>query len=159
MDEALVRHAMVLVDISNEEYKKDKKAAYVPLLAGMGAYRVEKNGGGHNFYAVLDAIHKYYVKKPGCGCEQGFADGLAVMIGGAAKPEALQLVLNYLFYQWKLEKAGNAAFVLDSEALVSSLNETIRKNAASYRAQNSSFDGWFARNRAFAKEHYGVEIG
>ena len=56
------------VENANNIYNDGNYMAYLPILSGLGVFKMEKRpGAGHNFRAVIDAIHNCYKKNPNGG--------------------------------------------------------------------------------------------
>ena len=61
--EKLVDQAEAMVNIINKKYVAGNKMAYLALLSGVGSCRIESYpGAGHNYQAVVDAIHNCYAR-------------------------------------------------------------------------------------------------
>lgn len=158
--EELVDYAEILVNIVNRKYLAGNQLAYLPLLSGVGNCRVESRAGaGHNYQAVIDAIHNCYRSGLSTGYDDGFRAGIDGMIRVAGSFQALQSVVNVLFYQLKLEKEGRALFQIDSEAVVQKLNAKLVQNHGLYTRENSHFAEWMDRNAKYAAENFGIQIG
>ena len=57
----LVDQAEAMVNIINKKYVAGNRMAYLALLSGVGSCRIESYpGAGHNYQAVVDAIHNCY---------------------------------------------------------------------------------------------------
>lgn len=156
----LVDYAEILVNIINEKYLEGNNMAYMALLSGVGNCKVESYAGaGHNYQAVVDAIHNCYARNELSGIDKGYQEGISAMIRIATKFSTLQNVVNIFLYELKLEKEGRACFKVDREALLEKLNSVILDNYDTYVRENSSFAEWIERNRKFAIDNYGVTLG
>ena len=58
-----VDQAEAMVNIINKKYVTGNRMAYLALLSGVGSCRIESYpGAGHNYQAVVDAIHNCYAR-------------------------------------------------------------------------------------------------
>ena len=77
----LVDQAEAMVNIINKKYVAGNRMAYLALLSGVGSCRIESYpGAGHNYQAVVDAIHNCYARDNTSGIDTGYRDGLYAMI-------------------------------------------------------------------------------
>lgn len=156
----LVDQAEAMVNIINKKYVAGNRMAYLALLSGVGSCRIESYpGAGHNYQAVVDAIHNCYARDNTSGIDTGYRDGLYAMIKVAGSFSALQTLMNILFYQLKKEKEGKAQFKIDIQEVMSKVNLLISENRVSYEKEYISFDSWLERNSKFAYENYGIKLG
>jgi|UniRef100_UPI003FED9B88 hypothetical protein len=156
----LVDQAEAMVNIINKKYIAGNRMAYLALLSGVGSCRIESYpGAGHNYQAVVDAIHNCYARDNTSGIDTGYRDGLYAMIHVAGSFPALQTLMNILFYQLKKEKEGKAQFKIDIQEVIDKVNMLISENCASYEKENLSFGSWLERNSKFAYENYGIKLG
>ncbi len=156
--ESMEKEAMGLVKIVNKEYLSGKKIAYFVVLVGMGPYKVEHAGNGHNSNVVVRAIHKCYKEDSSQQYDKGFQDGLIYMAGVANKVEAMSIVLDIFFYELKLEKEGNAAFSIERGRILNHINEKLREKNEEF-SQSKGYEDWIARYKKYAKEKYGILLG
>ena len=106
--EKLVDHAEILVNIINKKYVAGNNMAYLALLSGVGNCRVESfAGAGHNYQAVIDAIHLYYADHPKSRANEGFEKELLLLCQAAGSMRSVQLALNCIIYEIYKEKKGN----------------------------------------------------
>ena len=158
--EKLVDQAEAMVNIINKKYVAGNRMAYLALLSGVGSYRIESYpGAGHNYQAVVDAIHNCYARDNKSKIDAGYRDGIYAMINVASNFRVLQTLMNILFYQLKKEKEGKAQFKMDIKEVMNKVNLLISENCLSYEKENSSFDSWLERNKIFAYENYGIKLG
>lgn len=158
--EKLVDQAEAMVNIINKKYVAGNRMAYLALLSGVGSYRIESYpGAGHNYQAVVDAIHNCYARDNESKIDAGYRDGIYAMINVASNFRVLQTLMNILFYQLKKEKEGKAQFKMDIKEVMNKVNLLISENCLSYEKENSSFDSWLERNKIFAYENYGIKLG
>ena len=156
----LVDQAEAMVNIINKKYIAGNRMAYLALLSGVGCCRIESYpGAGHNYQAVVDAIHNCYARDNTSGIDTGYRDGLYAMINVAGSFPALQTLMNILFYQLKKEKEGKAQFKIDIQEVMSKVNLLISENRVSYEKEYISFGSWLERNSKFAYENYGIKLG
>ena len=147
--EDLVDYAETIVNIVNNQYKKGNTMAYLALLSGLGAYKIESfTGAGHNYQAVIDAIHNCYKRTGDEKLIAGYQEGLDGMIRVAVKFSSLQLLVNILFYEHKLEMSGKAAFHVNIDPLVCKVKDLIAKNSSKYQTEYSGFDSWLEQIRS-----------
>ena len=133
----LVDQAEAMVNIINKKYIAGNRMAYLALLSGVGSCRIESYpGAGHNYQAVVDAIHNCYARDNTSGIDTGYRDGLYAMINVAGSFPALQTLMNILFYQLKKEKEGKAQFKIDIQEVIDKVNMLISENCASYEKEN-----------------------
>lgn len=108
--ERLVDQAEAMVLIIHRKYLSGNKMAYPALLSGIGNCCIESYpGAGHNYQAVVDAIHKCYAKDHAAGFDVGYKAGLETMRNTGKD------IQNILDYQKKKEQAGTAQFHIDLE--------------------------------------------
>ena len=162
--EELVEDTEELVRIIHKKYMTGEKGcnvAYLPMLSGIGPCKVEmRPGAGHNYYAVVDAIHNCYKKDPDGGYDRGFADGIEALTRvSSAKVASLANLFNIIFYQLDKEKEGTAEFNVDIDEIMARVNKLIEDNKEVYRQDYDSFDHWYERCQKIAREKYGLELG
>ena len=162
--EELVEDTEELVRIIHKKYMTGEKGcnvAYLPMLSGIGPCKVEmRPGAGHNYYAVVDAIHNCYKNDPDGGYDRGFADGIEALTRvSSAKVASLANLFNIIFYQLDKEKEGTAEFNVDIDEIMARVNKLIEDNKEVYRQDYDSFDHWFERCKKIAREKYGLELG
>ena len=162
--EELVEDTEELVRIIHKKYMTGEKGcnvAYLPMLSGIGPCKVEmRPGAGHNYYAVVDAIHNCYKNDPDGGYDRGFADGIEALTRvSSAKVASLANLFNIIFYQLDKEKEGTAEFNVDIDEIMARVNKLIEDNKEVYRQDYDSFDHWFERCQKIAREKYGLELG
>lgn len=124
----LVIYAENVLDILTKKYEEgEHKLAYFPLLAGIGSCRVESNpDAGHNYYAVIDAIHKYYTKTENKNVKSALQDSLLEMISVSNTDESMDLILNILIYQIQLEDDEKAVVFLDRNTIIDDLRNKLK---------------------------------
>lgn len=78
--EKLVDQAEAMVGIIHKRYLSGNNMAYPALLSGIGNCCIESYcGAGHNYQAVVDAIHNCYAKDHAAGIDVGYKAGLETM--------------------------------------------------------------------------------
>lgn len=103
----LVDQAEAMVNIVHKKYLSGNKMAYPALL--LGVFRIESYpGSGHNYQAVIDAIHNCYVRDNTSGIDIGYKEGLKTMVHTGKDIQKL------LQYQKKKEQEGTAQFYVDN---------------------------------------------
>mgnify|MGYP000023593071 FL=1 len=108
--ERLVDQAEAMVNIVHKKYLSGNKMAYPALLSGIGNFCIESYpGAGHNYQAVVDAIHNCYARDHAAGFDVGYKAGLETMRNTGKD------IQNILDYQKKKEQAGTAQFHIDLE--------------------------------------------
>ena len=162
--EKLVKYTERLVEIVNKKYVSGEtgaNVAYLPILSGIGPYKVETlPGKGHNYYAVVDAIHNCYARNNDGGYDAGFRDGILALIRvSCAKVSSLDLLIDIVFYQLDKQNEGFAQFSVDIDEIVGLINTLIRDNKDNYIADTVSFGPWLEKVKKYALENYGLEIG
>ena len=109
--DSLVDYAYSLVNIASENYSEGKKMGYYVLIMGMGNWVVESRpGAGHNYQAIMDAIHLYYADHPKSRINEGFEEELSLLCQAVGNMVGVQLVLNFIIYELKKEKEGSNSF-------------------------------------------------
>ena len=157
----LVTYTEGMMKIVNKKYVEGNYMAYLPILSGIAQYKIESRpGAGHNYYAVVDAIHNCYARKTESGFDAGFKDGIRALIRvSTAKVGSLDMLLNIVFYQLDKEKNGTAEFNIDIDETMDSINKLIRENMSNYEADNIRFKPWLEKIQKYALEKYGLELG
>ena len=106
--ERLVDQAEAMVSIIHKRYLSGNKMAYPALLSGIGNCCIESyRGAGHNYQAVVDAIHNCYARDNTSGIDIGYKEGLETM---TRTGKDIQKILDY---QKKKEQDGTAQFYMD----------------------------------------------
>ena len=73
----LVDQAEAMVSIVHKKYLSGNMMAYPALL--LGVFRIESYpGAGHNYQAVIDAIHNCYARDNTSGIDIGYKEGRPV---------------------------------------------------------------------------------
>lgn len=108
--ERLVDQAEAMVSIIHKRYLSGNKMAYPALLSGIGNCCIESyRGAGHNYQAVVDAIHNCYARDHATGIDVGYKAGLETMRNAG---KDIQKILDY---QKKKEQEGTAQFYMEKE--------------------------------------------
>ena len=155
----LLHYARSMTYIINRKYKAGNNMAYLALLSGVAGTTVEAfPGAGHNYQAVIDAIHSIYRDDPESGVDSGYVEGLEGMIRVATGFPGLNKLVDVLLYEGKLEKEGKATFRVDLEGFWAKTATVIRENTDSYRSEYPGFDKWLEDTKTFAKENYGLNL-
>lgn len=77
----LVDQAEAIINIVHKRYLSGNKMAYPALLFGIDGFYIESYpGAGHNYQAVIDAIHNCYAKNTTSGIDIGYKEGLKTMV-------------------------------------------------------------------------------
>lgn len=106
--ERLVDQAEAMVNIIHRKYLSGNKMAYPALLLGIGNCCIESYpGAGHNYQAVIDAIHNCYARDHAVGIDIGYKEGLETMIRTGKD------IQKFPDYQKKKEQEGTAQFYID----------------------------------------------
>ncbi len=155
----LLHYARSMTYIMNRKYKAGNNMAYLALLSGVAGTTVEAfPGAGHNYQAVIDAIHSIYRDDPESGVDKGYVEGIEGMIRVATGFPGLNKLVNVLFYEGKLEKEGKATFRIDLDTFWEKTAALIRDNKEAYRSEYPGFDQWLADTRSYAKETFGLNL-
>lgn len=109
----LVNWAEASVNIALKHYNHGAwEAAFYPLLIGEGAWCLESHSAhdaGHNWQAVLDALHNRYKETQNFEIIAGFCGGLDYLI----KNKEMSWFEDYMWGQLDMEKRGEAQFTID----------------------------------------------
>lgn len=104
----LIDQAEAIINIVHKRYLSGNKMAYPALLFGIGGFYIESYpGAGHNYQAVIDAIHNCYAKNTTSGIDIGYKEGLKTMVHAGKDIQKL------LQYQKKKEQEGTAQFCVE----------------------------------------------
>ena len=155
------KHVERSVENANNIYKGGNYMAYLPILSGLGVFKMESRpGAGHDFYEVVDAIHNCYRKNPQGGYDKGYVEGIHALIRvSSSKVGSLEMLLSILFYQLDKEKDGTAAFKIDIDEIMVLVNKLIKDNKDTYRKDYAMFDSWLERYKKSALEKYSLVLG
>ena len=157
--DSLVDYAYSLVNIANENYYEGKKMGYYVLIMGMGNWVVESRpGAGHNYQAVMDAIHLYYADHPKSKANEGFEKELLLLCQAAGNMFSVQLALNCIIYELKKEKEGSNSFKMDCQSLINTLRQTIQKRYEVIKSDYPDIDKFIEESRLFLKKNYGYSF-
>ena len=156
----LVDYAYSLVNIVNKGYVEEgERLYYTFLLLGIGNYLVESRpGNGHNYQAIIDAIHLYNADYPDSKVSKGFEEGLMDIIRTSVTIQVAQRALDCISYELKKEKEGSNSFKLDCKKLLNELNKSIQKNYDQIKKKYVDIDKWLRENSAFLEENYGYKF-
>ena len=148
------------VEQINKQFIEGKDIVYLALLSGVPPYEVEvRTGAGHNYYMVLDAIHRCYERNPDGRYDEGFKAGLRGLIQvSTSKVASLDLLLNYIFYQLDKEKDGTAKFTIEINEFIPLINDLIKDNREKYVKDYKMFGAWLEKVQKYALEKYGLEF-
>ena len=158
----LVDYAYSIVNIVNKRYLEGSKKAYTMLLLGIGNYLVEgRPGSGHNYQAIVDAVHEYNRDHPeskaGKGLEEGMLD-LIDSVGNGALFGLAQNVMLCVQYELKKEKEGSNSFELNYKLVLSELNKAVQKEYNRIKKEYEDIDNWIKDNNTFLQENYGISL-
>ena len=153
--EDLIDYAYILVNIVNEKYESGNEIAYFPLLSGIGPFKV---GNEHNYQAVVDAINRYYSDNQNENTISAFECALYTMLKGASNLSTLELTIDIIFYQFKLEDENKSSFKLDRKQIVDKINNKIKVEYSDFKSNNTLFEEWLDRNRKYAMTKFGVTL-
>ena len=155
----LVDYAYSLVNIANENYLKGKKMYYFCLITGDGNWLVEsKPGAGHNYQAVIDAIHLYLKDHPNSKANKGFEEDFSIMCEIVANISSVELALNCIIYEINKEKEGSNSFKMDCQGILNTLRQTIKKNYEDIKSTYPDIDKYVEETRVFLKKNYGYSF-
>lgn len=165
----LVRYAYKLVEILVNDDIKELKESMDPttimaritmqmflLLEGIGPHRVEHNGSGHNYQAVMDAIHDYYRVNKVEIIPPNFFDALLLFCDTSKSFENVQSTFDFISYQLYKEKECSATFQVDCAAVLDKLYQTICENHDALVAEMPNFDSWIREKSSYLRSTYGI---
>lgn len=153
--EDLIDYAYILVNIVNEKYESGNEIAYFPLLAGVGSLKV---GNEHNYQAVVDAINRYYSDNKNENTISAFECALYTMLRGASNLSTLELTINIIFYQFKLEDENKSSFKLDRKQIVDKINNKIKVEYSDFKSNNPLFEEWLDRYNEYTMKRFGIAL-
>ncbi len=159
----LVDYAYSLVNIVNKGYVEEgERLYYTFLLLGIGNYLVESRpGNGHNYQAIVDAIHLYNTDHPELKANKGFEAGILDLINNLVKGAPFrmaQIAMNCISYELKKEKDGSNSFKLDCKQLLGELNKALQKEHNRIQQEYANIDNWIKDNNIFLQENYGISL-
>ncbi|MDO5400447.1 MAG: hypothetical protein Q4F17_05620 [Eubacteriales bacterium] len=138
----------------------DHTIGFMILLEGEGPARVEYNGNGHNYQAVIDAIHDYYRVNSKVSGNETFPQSFQKAIEGFArfcsKGKTFQSVFNFISYQLYKEKEGSATFQIDCAAVLNLWSKTISENHEKLVAETPNLDSWLRETYDYLRNTYGI---
>lgn len=153
--EDLIDYAYILVNIVNKKYESGNELAYFPLLAGIGPFKV---GNEHNYQAVVDAINRYYSDNQNENTISAFECALYTMLRGASNLSTLELTINIIFYQFKLEDENKSSFKLDRKQIVDKINNKIKVEYSDFKSNNPLFEEWLDRYNEYTMRKFGIAL-
>ena len=158
----LVDYAYSLVNIVNERYLEGGNTIYKYLVLGIGNYLVEgRPGSGHNYQAIIDAIHEYNTDHPEAKADKGLEEGMLDLIhsvGNGALFRLAQKVMICVQYELKKEKEGSNSFELNYKLVLSELNKAVQKEYNRIKKEYEDIDNWIKDNNTFLQENYGISL-
>ena len=155
----LVENAKILLKNTQNFYQTGNRMAYFMLLHGIGAGLVESAPGvGHNYLAVLDAIHEYQRENPNLKVKEGFYEGLDLMADKAHTQETFKFVFDYINYELKKEKDGSASFQIDCASILRKLKSSLERELPYLKSQNANFDAWLKHERDALETNHGQKF-
>ena len=157
--EQLVYDAECIVNNVSQDFLEGNDMAYLAFMKGMGYLKVESfEGAGHNFYAVLDAIHNKYREDNKCRADEGVHTALLTLINIARNTEVFQMVTDYLFYQLDKEKDGTASFKMNTSEIIGKLKQCISERKDEILQKDPAFGPWLERANKVSTEDYGFSL-
>lgn len=155
----LVDYAYSLVNIINRNYLNGKTTAYPVLLFGIGNCLVEGvPGSGHNYQAVIDAVHLFWIDFPDSRANVGLQEGILDIISDTADIKTVQLVFNCITYEMKKEQEKSNTFCLDCQKLLVELRRKIDKNYKDIKNEYPNIDSWLEDSALYVKENFGYHF-
>ena len=158
----LVNYAEKLIEVSDNDKhknkKKDNKYFFISLLNGNGPFKVEYNGNGHNYQAVIDAIHKYYDLKKDESIKTDYEDALKFFASHSIVTRVIQQTYDFITYEMKKEKNGTGTMEVDSKEILEILSNTIQENYDKLRKESFNFDNWIKDKNRNLETNYDSRI-
>lgn len=155
----LVNYAESLVKIYMEDYDEadsvSNEVALYSVLVGSGPNKVEYNGGGHNYRAVVDGVHLYYRDTKDERMPTLYNDTLGFLTKYSSTPELVQMSYDIIGYELEKEKQGTASFKADVLPALKQLSETIDANYSKLSMSKINFSGWRESMDKNLKDKYG----
>lgn len=152
----LVKYAYELVKIVHNHFDDGNRMAYFTFLNGLGYLKVESNPNyGHNYHAVIDAIHMYQKEYSDKAVKEGYYDAIIRTLSMVNGQVGIQTVLNYIYYELYKEKEGTNSFELNWNELLKQLETTIQNNYLKMKEDNADIDSWLAKQNDYINEKYG----
>ena len=151
--DSLVDYAYSLVNIANKSYLKGERMAYYALITGGGYCLVESRpGAGHNYQAVIDAIHLYDADHPNSKANKGFEEDLSLLCELAGRIFSIDFAINCIIYEIEKEKEGSNSFKMDCQGLLNKLSQTIQKKHEKIKSTYPDIDKYVEETRLFLKK-------
>lgn len=133
---------------------------YFAIILGKGNCLVESRpGAGHNYQAVIDAIHLYYADHPKSRANEGFEKELLLLCQAAGSMRSVQLALNCIIYEIYKEKKGSNSFEFkDCQGLLNTLKQTIQEENEDLKNDYPNIDKYVEETNSFLKKNYGYSF-
>ena len=156
----LVDYAYSLVNIASKNYLKGKGMYYFALILGKGNWIVESRpGAGHNYQAIMDAIHLYYADHPKSRINEGFEEELSLLCQAVGNMVCVQLVLNFIIYELKKEKEGSNSFKFnDCQVLLNKVRQSIKEEHENLKSEYPDIDKYVEDTNLFLEKNYGYSF-
>lgn len=149
----LVDYAEMLVNIVHKKYIDGNDLAYMPLLIGIGNYKVSITQNGiHNYQAVIDAIHNSYLRLGYKTIIDGFNKSLNKMVMTASNFDNIVLVLHYIEYELNKEDC------ILNQQIIASLIDNLIRNYNKYEQETHIFIEWLDRYEKFFQEKFKIKL-
>lgn len=148
-------------EITQGLYEQGNAMAYVALLMGIGALKLETSPGtGHNFVAVIDGIHDFQAKNRSRNVAEGYEQGLRRLVTLVIAQNAAVNVVNIVAYELKYERDHRLSFRLDMDAIIDSLSETLSANRERILQSGGipQFDEWMNGQKAYLAANFGQAL-
>lgn len=149
-----VSHAVERVVIAEDLAKAGDPDAYYRLLCGVDDNLLETHpGAGHNFSAVLSAMHAYQHTHPEADMAARFTQALACNNDRMNSRDAAELSFSYIGLQLKKEANENQAFSCNNQQLFYDLMTAIAHNREDVEDDLPYFADWLEDRKAFIREY------
>ncbi|MBO4898206.1 MAG: hypothetical protein J5590_07915 [Clostridia bacterium] len=150
--------ADIVVKEAVSRYTKIGPGGFGMVMCGIGPWKVESfPGAGHNYYAIIRAIYRYYAKDKTIGSMT--YDGLEWMCStGAFMIEVDELLIKFIVAFLDAQKNNKAPFEIDAVSLLTKLKDRMTKYSVVIPEYRETYDEFLSRNGKFIEEMYGYKI-
>lgn len=156
----LVSIAYAKVNIIVKEWKNNKSESAVTmmyaLLKGIGNFAVKWGDRDyHNYQAVIDAVHKYYVQK-----DKDVKELYRLCFEYAAKEmitgkKEIEEIITWFNYEIMIEERGTSAFKLDMDNLLEMFRRYLTLKLSELKKAEPGMDNWLRMRSENMNRYYG----
>ena len=158
----LRQEALDKVRVIQEKAEAEKEEEYIgvpyaTLLMGIGGCKLEgAPGSGHNYIAIIDAVHEYKKQNPNKNVEKYYYAGYMELCKRASTSTMIKHIYDYISYEIKKEVGNTKAFTIDTRNVLQEIKSVVERNQL--QTADPSLGSWMDERDEFLESNYGHHL-